>query len=74
MILFSLCKIASLDLPHLSLGLGRHLSWIRQEFLPTDEEHDAAHLASAADLHELEFRIRELDRSKRQRRGPFHSF
>jgi hypothetical protein len=54
------------------LGFGRHLSWIRHQRLPTDEERDAAHLASAADLHELEFRIRELDRPDRQKRGPFH--
>jgi hypothetical protein len=73
MILFSLCKLAS-NLSHLSWSLGRRLSWVRHELLPTDEERDAEHLASAADLHELEFRIRELGRSNRQRRGPFHSF
>jgi hypothetical protein len=71
MILFSLCKLAS-NLPHLSWSFRRHLSWVRHELLPTDEERDAAHLASAADLHELEFRIRELGRSNWQRRGPFH--
>ncbi|ANY82531.1 hypothetical protein BB934_30075 (plasmid) [Microvirga ossetica] len=68
MILFSLCKVASFNLTHLPSSLRRHLSSIRQEFLPTDEERDAAHLASAADLHELEFRIREMGRLNRQRR------
>ena len=74
MILFSLCKLASFNLPPLSLSLGRSLSRVRHELLPTDEERDAEHLASAADLHELESQIRELDRLKRQRRGPFHHF
>jgi hypothetical protein len=74
MVLFSLGRLASLDLPSLTMKLGRHLRRIRHELLPTDEEREAEHLASAADLHELEFRLRELDRSKRQRRGPFHRF
>jgi hypothetical protein len=73
MILFSLCKLAS-NLPYLSSRLKHHLSRVRHELLPTDEERDAEHLASAADLHELEFRIRELGRSNRQRRGPFRGF
>ena len=74
MVLFSLCKLVSLDLPPLTMKLGRHLGQIRHKFLPTDEERDMEHLASAADLDELEFRIRELDRAKRQKRGPFHQF
>jgi hypothetical protein len=74
MVLFSLCKLASFDVPLLSINLGLHLRRIRHAFLPTDEERDADHLASAADLHELESQIRELDRSKRRRRGPFHHF
>jgi hypothetical protein len=74
MVLFSLCKLASFDLPLLSINLGPHLRRIRHAFLPTEEERDAEHLASAADLHELESQIRELDRSKRRRRGPFHHF
>jgi hypothetical protein len=74
MVLFSLCKRASFDVPLLSINLGLHLRRIRHAFLPTDEERDADHLASAADLHELESQIRELDRSKRRRRGPFHHF
>ena len=72
MVLYTLCKLASLGHPPLPLRIGRHLSWIRQRLLTTDEERDAAHLASAADRHELEFRIRELDRPGRTRRGPFH--
>ena len=74
MVLFSLCKLFSFDLPPLTMTLGRHLGWIKHKILPTDEERDMDHLASAADLHELESRIRELDRSKRQKRGPFHRF
>ena len=74
MVLFSLCKLASIDLLPLSMKFGAHLRRIRHAFLLTDEERDADHLASAADLHELEARIRELDRSKRQKRGPFHHF
>jgi hypothetical protein len=74
MVLFSLCKLASFNVPLLSINLGPHLRRIRHAFLPTDEERDAEHLASAADLHELESQIRQLDRSKRQRRGPFHHF
>jgi hypothetical protein len=74
MVLFSLCKLASFDVSLLSINLGPHLRRIRHAFLPTDEERDAEHLASAADLHELESQIRELDRSKRRRRGPFHHF
>jgi hypothetical protein len=72
MVLFSLCKLASLDLLPLTMKLGRHLGRIRHKVLPTDEERDTEHLASAADLHELESRIQALDRSKRQKRGPFH--
>jgi hypothetical protein len=74
MVLFSLCKLASFNVPLLSINLGPHLRRIRHAFLPIDEERDAEHLASAADLHELESQIRQLDRSKRQRRGPFHHF
>jgi hypothetical protein len=45
---------------------------LRREFLPTDEERDAAYLGSARNLHDLEFRIQELDRVDRQSRTPFH--
>jgi hypothetical protein len=72
MVLYTLCKLAAVGCPSPALVLGRHLSWIRHQLAPTDEERDAAHLASATDLHDLEFRIRELDRPERQRRGPFH--
>jgi len=74
MVLFSLCKLASFDLAPRPMSLGLHMRRIRHTFLPTDEERDADQLASAADLHDLEACIRELDRSKRQRRGPFHPF
>ena len=72
MVLYTLCKLASLGHPSLPLRIGRPLRWIRQRLLTTDEKRDAAHLASATDLHELEFRIRELDRPGRKRRGPYH--
>jgi hypothetical protein len=72
MILYTLCKLATLGRPPLPLVFGRHLSWIRHRLEPTDEERNAADLASAADLHDLEFRIRKHDRPDRQRRGPFH--
>ncbi|WP_262299355.1 DUF3563 domain-containing protein [Microvirga sesbaniae] len=74
MVLYTLCKLASLGQLSLPLVIERHLGWIRHQLAPTDEERDAAHLASAADIHELEFRIRELDRPDRPRRGSFHHF
>ncbi len=60
MVLFSLCKLASFDRPLLTLKLGCHLGRIRHKFLPTDEERDMEHLASAADLDELEDRQQRL--------------
>ena len=74
MVLYTLCKLAAFGRLPLPLVIGRHLTWIRHQLKPTDEERDAAHLASATDLHELEFRIRELDRPDRHRRGLFHHF
>jgi hypothetical protein len=74
MVLFSLCKLAAGNLPPLSLRLGRHLSWIRQELRPSDEDCDAKHLTAASDRYDLEFRIRALDKNDRQRRGPFRRF
>ena len=74
MVLYTLCKMTTLGRPPLPLVIGRHLTLIRHQLEPTDEERDAEHLASAADLHELESRIRDLDRRLRQRRGPFHHF
>ncbi len=74
MVLFSLCKLAAGKLPPLSLHVGRHLSWLRHELLPSDEECDAEHLASASDRYDLEFRIRALDKNGRHRRGPFCRF
>jgi hypothetical protein len=37
MVLFSLCKLASFDLPLLSINLGPHLRRIRHALLPTEE-------------------------------------
>ena len=71
MILYSLCKLAARPLPG---GLGRRLGRLRREFLPTDRERDAAYLGAAGDRHELEFRIKEIDRSGRGARGPFRRF
>jgi uncharacterized protein DUF3563 len=71
MILFLLCKLVSRPLPG---GLGRRLGRLRREILPTDGERDAAYLGAAGDRHDLEFRIKELDRSGRRARGPFGRF
>ena len=71
MVLYTLCKLASWS-P--TSALAHRASSELDPTAPSDhdEERDAAHLASAADRHELEFRIRELDRPGRTRRGPFH--
>ena len=74
MILFSLCKLASRNLPRLPGILGHRLGGLRREFLPTERERDAAYLGAAGDLHDLEFRIRELDQAGRRTRGPFCRF
>jgi hypothetical protein len=74
MILFSLCKLASRNLPRLPRSLEHRLRGLRREFLPTDGERDAAYLGAAGDRHDLEFRIREIDRSGRRARGPFGRF
>ena len=74
MILFSLCKLASGDLPSLPAGLEHGLGRLRRRFFPTASERDAAYLGGAGDLHELEFRIRELDRAGGLARGPFRRF
>ena len=74
MIFFSLCKLASHHLPRLPGSLGHSLRRLRREFLPTDKERDVAYLDGAGDLHELEFRMKELDQTGRQTRGPFRRF
>jgi hypothetical protein len=71
MILFSLCKLAAGPLPG---TLWRRFGGLRREFLPTEGERDAAYLGAAGDRHDLEFRIREIDRSGRRARGPFGRF
>jgi hypothetical protein len=72
MILLSLYSFAIHNLRPHARALRAYLGRRRRELLPTHEERDAAYLAEASDLHELEFLIRELDRSGRKRRGPFH--
>jgi len=47
---------------------------LRREVLPTDEESDRRYLEEAQDLHDLEQRMRELDRPGRLGRGPLKSF
>ena len=74
MILLSLFDLALRKLPPLPTSLGSGLGRLRREVLPTDEECDAAYLAAAGDLHELEFRMRGLNRPVRQRRGAFRQF
>ena len=71
MILFSLCKLAARPLPG---TLWRRLGRLRRAFLPSDRERDAAYLGAAGDRHDLEFRIREIDRAGRGARGPFRRF
>ncbi len=46
--------------PH-ARALGVYIGRLRRGLLPTDAECNAAYLAAAADLHELEFLTRELD-------------
>jgi hypothetical protein len=55
-----------------SSRLSQRLKAMRRAFLPTDAERDAAYLGSARNLHDLEFRMQELDRARRQSRTPFH--
>jgi hypothetical protein len=55
-----------------SSRLRQRLKELRREFLPTDAECDAAYLGTARNLHDLEFRMQELDRARRQSRTPFH--
>ena len=71
MILFSLCKLASRNLPRLPRSLEHRLRGLMREFLPTDRERETAYLGAAGDRHDLEFRIKELDRAGRRTRGPF---
>jgi hypothetical protein len=52
--------------------LSQRLKELRREFLPTDDERDAAYLGMTRNLHDLEFRMQELDRARRQSRTPFH--
>ncbi len=72
MILLSLYSFTVHNLRPHARALGACLGSLRRKLQPTDEERDAAYLAAAGDRHELEFLMRELDRSGRQRRGPFH--
>ena len=72
MIFLSFFNLALRAMAFPSSRLSQRLKELRREFLPTDDERDAAYLGMARSLHDLESRMQELDRSKRQRRGPFH--
>ncbi|MBM6583958.1 DUF3563 family protein [Microvirga sp. BT689] len=72
MIFLSFFNLALGAMAFPSSRLGQRLKAMKREFLPTDEERDAAYLGSARNLHDLEFRMQELDRARRQSRTPFH--
>jgi hypothetical protein len=55
-----------------SSHLRQRLKAVRRAFLPTNEERDTAYLGTARNLHDLKFRMQELDRARRQSRTPFH--
>lgn len=55
-----------------SSRLSQQLKELRREFLPTDKGREAAYLGSARNLYDLEFRMQELDRTRRLSRTPFH--
>ncbi len=72
MIFLSILKLAFRAMTLPTSHLSHRFKAIRREFLPTDEERDAAYLGMAPNLHDLEFRVQELDRARRQSRTPFH--
>jgi hypothetical protein len=57
-----------------SNGLRSRLRDLRRQLLPTDKEIDRHYLEEARDLHDLEWRMRELDRSRRHARWPLNPF
>jgi hypothetical protein len=72
LIFLSFLKFALRAMAFPSSRLSQQLKELRREFLPTDAERDAAYLGLARNLHDLEFRMQELDRARRQSRTPFH--
>ncbi|WP_134499676.1 DUF3563 family protein [Microvirga pakistanensis] len=81
MVLIPLLNSAFLRLSSITLNrgpwpnkIGAHLRQLRHDLLPTDAERDRQYLEEACDLHDLEHRLRELDRPRRAARGPFHPF
>jgi hypothetical protein len=52
-----------------SSGLRARLRQFRRDVLPTHDELDAAYLDGSCDLHELEARMRDLDRPRRSTCG-----
>ena len=72
MIFLSFFNLALRAMTFLSSRLSQRLKELRREFLPTDEERDAAYLGTARNLHDLEFCMQEIDRARRQSRTPFH--
>jgi Protein of unknown function (DUF3563) len=55
-------------------NLGSRLRDLRRQILPTDKEIDRHYLEEAGDLHDLEWRMRELDRPRRHARWPLNPF
>ena len=70
--IISIFNLALRAMASSSSRLSQWLRELRREFLPTDDERDAAYLGMARNLHDLEFRMQELDRARRQSRTPFH--
>jgi hypothetical protein len=72
LIFLSFFNLALRGISFPSRRLRQQLKELRREFLPTDAERDAAYLGTARNLHDLEFRMQEIDRARRQSRTPFH--
>ncbi len=72
MIFLSFFNLALRAIKFPSSRLSQRLKELRREFLPTDEERDAAYLGMARNLHDLEFRMQEIDQARRQSRTLFH--
>jgi hypothetical protein len=66
MILFSLFNAAVCKLSPLASAFGNTSQEAQREWPPAGEEPDGAYVAAARDLHELEFRRRELNRPSKQ--------
>jgi hypothetical protein len=72
LIFLSFINLALRAVAFRSSRLSQRLKAMRREFLPTDDERDAAYLGTARNLHDLEFRMQAIDRARRRSRTPFH--